>query len=257
MQHNKPPRQHLKRRAFDNLVIGRQPVLELLQSDKEVDSVFIQGGTQGDILMEIRKAATLREIPLKTVPVEKLNRLTGGNHQGVVAFTAEVEYVNIEDLLPYIIEQGETPLFLILDGITDIGNFGAIARTAWASGVHAVIISTYSSAPVNADAIKASAGALNDIPVCRTQQLGKTIDYLLLNGLQIIGAEATAREKPSDLDLTLPCAIVMGGEDHGISDEVKSLLTARTAIPMVRKFDSYNVSVAAGMLLYEVMRQRK
>jgi 23S rRNA (guanosine2251-2'-O)-methyltransferase len=256
MHHNKPPRKHLNRRSYDNLVFGRQPVLELLQSEKDVDSLLLQSGAQGDIIFQIREIAGLRHVPIKSVPPEKLNRLTGGTHQGVIAFTAEVSYVEIEDLLPMVIESGEAPLFIVLDGVTDIGNFGAIARTAWAAGAHAIIISSLGAAPVNADAVKASAGALQDLPVCRTDNLAATLAYLQLNGLQIYGADAHASLTPAETDLTLPSVLVVGSEDNGISLNIRSLLTDTIALPMGRNFDSYNVSVAAGMLLYEVLRQR-
>ncbi|MFI5172978.1 MAG: TrmH family RNA methyltransferase, partial [Chitinophagales bacterium] len=148
------------RRKFNNLVFGRQPVMELLESDKTIDKILLQQSAQGEIIPLIKKKAAEKEIPLQYVPVEKLNVLTGGNHQGVIAFIASIEFQSIENILPFIIEKGEVPLLLILDGITDIRNFGAIARTAYASGVHAIIIPVNSAAPVNEDAIKTSAGAL-------------------------------------------------------------------------------------------------
>ncbi len=158
------------RRKFDNLIFGRQPVIELLDSEKTVDKILLQQSAQGEIIPLIKKKAAEKEIPLQYVPVEKLNGLTGGNHQGVVAFIAAVEFQSIENILPFIIEKGETPLILILDGITDVRNFGAIARTAYASGVHTIIISLNSAAPINEDAIKTSAGALTKIPVCREKK---------------------------------------------------------------------------------------
>ncbi|HAE13915.1 MAG: 23S rRNA (guanosine(2251)-2'-O)-methyltransferase RlmB [Chitinophagales bacterium] len=256
MRPNRQPHRHAKRRAHDNLVFGRQPVAELLQGDKEVDSILIQTGAQGDVLKQIRQLAVMKGVPVKSVPVEKLNRLTGGNHQGVIAFTAAISYVSIADLLPLIIESGEVPLIIVLDGITDVGNFGAIARTAWAAGAHALVIAGTGAAPVNADAMKASAGALQEIPVCREAILATALETIQLHGLAIYGADAHASAIPATTDLSIPCAIVMGSEDRGISSEARAMLTETVSIPMARDFDSYNVSVAAGMLLYEAMKQR-
>lgn len=251
------PRKHLKRRSYENLVFGRQPVVELLQGEKEVEQVLLQAAGTGEAISIIRKICSERNIPVKTVPPEKLSRLTGGNHQGVIAFTSPVRFQQLEDVVQLTIEQGEAPLLLLLDHITDIGNFGAICRTAWAGGVHAIVIPTTGAAPVNGDAIKASAGALQQLPVCRVDRLEDALDYLLLSGLQIVGAAAEGNTTPQQIDFSLPCAIVMGSEDEGISPSVRSKLTELVAIPMQRTFDSYNVSVACGMLLYECMRQRQ
>lgn len=245
-----------QRKKFDNLVFGRQPVAELLNSDKTVDKILLQNSAQGDIVPLIKQKAMEKAIPLQYVPIEKLNALTGGNHQGVIAFTAAISFQKIDDILPFIIERGETPLLLILDGITDVRNFGAIARTAWASGVHAIIIPAHSAAPVNSDAIKTSAGALQQIPVCREKNYELVLKYLQLNGMQIIGADSNAGKFIFDTDLTVPTAIIMGSEDEGISALSRKYLTNTVKIPLQNNFDSYNVSVAAGMILYEVMRQR-
>jgi len=246
-----------QRKKFDNLVFGRQPVAELLNSDKTVDKILLQQSASGDIIPMIKQKAVEKVIPLQYVPVEKLNALTGGNHQGVIAFTAAISFQSIEDVLPFVIEKGETPLILILDGITDVRNFGAIARTAWASGVHAIVIPAHNAAPVNSDAIKASAGALQQIPVCREKNYEAVLKYLQLNGLQIIGADANAAKFIYDTDLNIPTAIIMGSEDEGISHISRKYITSTVKIPLRNNFDSFNVSVAAGMILYEVMRQRR
>lgn len=244
------------RKKFDNLVFGRQPVLELLSSDKTVDKILLQKSSSGDVIPFIKAKAAEKEIPLQYVPIEKLNTLTGGNHQGVIAFIAAIEFQSIENILPFIIEKGETPLLLILDGITDVRNFGAIARTAYASGVHAIITSVNSAAPVNEDAIKTSAGALTKIPICREKSLTQTLEYLLLNGLQLVGTDGKADQYIYDLDLSIPTAIIMGAEDTGISYNARKYITSNAKLPIINDFDSYNVSVAAGMVLYEVMKQR-
>ncbi|MFI5172382.1 MAG: 23S rRNA (guanosine(2251)-2'-O)-methyltransferase RlmB, partial [Chitinophagales bacterium] len=220
------------------------------------DKILLQQSAQGEIIPLIKKKAAEKEIPLQYVPVEKLNVLTGGNHQGVIAFIASIEFQSIENILPFIIERGEVPLLLILDGITDIRNFGAIARTAYASGVHAIIIPVNSAAPVNEDAIKTSAGALTKIPVCREKNLSAILDYLKLNGIQIIGTDSNGDKFVHETDLTLPTAIIMGAEDTGISSGARKFISENVKLPMQHNFDSYNVSVAAGMFLYEVMRQR-
>lgn len=246
-----------KRKKFDNLVFGRQPVLELLQSDKPVDKVIIQNGIDADIISEIKRSAQQKNVPVKFVPQEKLNTLTGGIHQGVIAFISETDFAALEDVLPHIIEQGRTPLFILLDGITDVRNFGAIARTAYAAGADAIIISGNDAAPVNAEAMKTSAGALAKIAVCRESNLQSALDYLKLNGILILGTDGNADKFSYEADLTPPLAIIMGSEDTGISGPVRRYLDVTIKLPMHNTFDSYNVSVAAGMVLYEVMRQRK
>lgn len=245
-----------KRKAYDNIVFGRQPVIELLQAAKPIDKILLQQGAHGETVNDIRKLAKEKEVPVKTVPEEKLNTITGGNHQGVIAFTSAVDFQKIENILPLIIEKGETPLLLILDGITDVRNFGAIARTAYAAGVHALIIPFTDTSPINSEAIKTSAGALYKIAVCREKNLQAVIDYLELNGLLLIGTDANAEQKIYTLDLTPPLAFIIGSEDTGISYILRKRLTHLASIPVIQEFDSYNVSVAAGMVLYECMRQR-
>lgn len=245
-----------KRRKFDNLIFGRQPVIELLQSDKTIDKILVQNDAGGDIISQLKKLAAQKDIPFKYVPVEKLNQLTGGIHQGVIAFTSEIEFAKIENILPYIIEQGKIPLFILLDGITDVRNFGAIARTAYAAGVHALIIPFNETAPVNAEAIKASAGALLKIAVCREKNISDTMHQLKLNGLQIIGADAKSEKLISQTDFTIPSVIILGSEEEGISSAARKYIDAYASLPILNDFDSYNVSVAAGMILYEIMKQR-
>ncbi len=247
----------IKRKKYDNLVFGRQPIIELLNSDQTIDKIYLLGTAQGDVIPQIKKLAAEKDVPLQYVPIEKLNTLTGGNHQGVIAFTSEIDFLKIDQLLPHIIESGETPLLLVLDGITDVRNFGAIARTAYAAGVHGIIIPAQNSAPVNGDAIKTSAGALQKIPVCREKNFELVLKYLKLNGIQMIGTDSKAEQFISSCDLTIPTAILMGSEDEGLSALSRKYLTGTVKIPMINEFDSYNVSVATGMILYEAMRQKK
>jgi 23S rRNA (guanosine2251-2'-O)-methyltransferase len=245
-----------KRKSFDNLVFGRQPVIELLDTEKTVDKILIHNGADGEAITKIKKQAAEKEIPLKYVPVEKLNQLTGGIHQGVIAFTTEIEFQKIENILPHIIEQGKIPLFILLDGITDVRNFGAIARTAYAAGADALIIHFADTAPLNEEAIKTSAGALTKIAVCRERNLLTVLDFLKLNGIQIIGTERQGSKKIYETNLNVPCAIVLGSEDEGISYDVRKYIDLMVSIPIMNEFNSYNVSVAAGMILYEAMKQR-
>jgi 23S rRNA (guanosine2251-2'-O)-methyltransferase len=245
-----------KRKAFDNLVFGRQPVIELLDGEKTIDKILIQKSGKGEHITEIRNKAQLKEIPVQFVPDEKLTALTGGNHQGVIAFTTEISFQKIEQLLPFIIEKGEVPLIIILDSITDVRNFGAIARTAYAAGAHCLIIGTSNAAPVNAEAIKASAGALQLIPVCREKSLSAALDFLQLNGMCILGADINATDYLFNADMKNPTAVILGSEDEGISSNLRKYLSQTIKIPMHHSFDSYNVSVAAGMFLYEAMKQR-
>ena len=256
MQNRQRNRGAFRRKAFDNLVFGRQPVLELLAGDKTIDKILIQQSAQKEFIAEIRAKAREKEIPIQFVPVEKLNTLTGGNHQGVIAFTTEIHFEKTEDVIPFLIGEGKVPLLLILDNITDVRNFGAIARTAYAAGVDALIIPASHAAPVNSEAIKASAGALQNISVCREQNLLSVLEYLHLNGIQIFGADANAEHFIYDADFTVPSAIILGSEDKGISGELRRYIDTTIKIPIVNSFDSYNVSVAAGMILYEVMKQR-
>jgi 23S rRNA (guanosine2251-2'-O)-methyltransferase len=245
-----------KRKKFTNLIFGRQPVYELLKSDKTVDKVLLQNGLDAAILDEIKKMAAGKTIPVKYVPPEKLNTLTGGVHQGVIAFTSEIRFDTIEDVLPLVIEQGKTPLLLMLDGITDVRNFGAIARTAYAAGADAIIIAMQDAAPANAEAIKASAGALHKISICREKHFDETLAFLKLNGLFLAGLDGNASQNIAQTDLTIPLVLILGSEETGISSHVRRHIDALFKLPMQQVFDSYNVSVAAGMALYEVMRQR-
>ncbi len=190
------------------------------------------------------------------VPVEKLNRIASGNHQGVVAYLSNVTYSKIEDIVPDIYSKGEVPLLLMLDRVTDVRNFGAIARTALCSGVHAIIIPSRGSAQITGDAIKTSAGALHTIPVCRENNLKSTLDFLIESGLQVFACTEKTDKYIFDCDFTSPAVIIMGSEENGISAEYLRKATEKVKIPISGQIGSFNVSVAAGMILYETMRQR-
>ncbi len=240
----------------EGAVFGLRPVIEAIEAGKTVDKLFVQKGLQGEIFYELRKLITEHEIPVSYVPLEKLNRLTGKNHQGVYAFISPIEFDKIENVLPQIFEQGKTPFILILDRVSDVRNFGAIARTAECVGVDAIIVPFKGSASINADAIKTSTGALYNIPVCREESLRKTIDYLQASGIAIMSASEKASDFLYEVDFAVPCAIVMGSEEDGVSDSILKISDNMIKLPMIGQTASLNVSVACGAVLYEAVRQR-
>ncbi len=240
------------------MIYGIHAVTEAIRAGKEIDKLFLQEGLKSDLSSELRRLTKENNILYVMVPAQKLNRIAAGkNHQGCVAFLSSVSYSKIEDLLPTIFEAGRTPLILILDRITDVRNFGAIARSAECAGVDAIIIPTRGSAQVNGDAIKTSAGALHSIPVCREDNLKVTLDYLKDSGLRIASCTEKGSTPHYSTDLSGPLAIVMGSEEDGISTEYLKRSDVRVQIPMRGKISSLNVSVATGIILFEVLRQRE
>jgi 23S rRNA (guanosine2251-2'-O)-methyltransferase len=242
--------------SSDNLIFGTRAVMEAIKADKEIDRLFLQSGLNNELLRELMVLLKERNIPFQYVPVEKLNRLTGKNHQGVVGYVSALAYQKTEDILPFLFEQGKTPLFLILDRITDVRNFGAICRSAECAGVDAILIPSRGAAQINADAIKTSAGALLKIAVCREDHLKQTIEYLKQSGLKIIACSEKADLPYYAADLKVPLALIMGSEEDGISGEYLKLSDELVKIPMHGTIESLNVSVSAGILLFEVLRQR-
>ena len=244
-------------RENNEFVFGIRAVIEAIKAGRDVESIYIQRGLTGSVILELKTILKDSDVPVHNVPVEKLNRMTQKNHQGVIAVISAITFQKIEDIIPAVYEKGETPLVLILDGVTDVRNMGTIARTASCAGVHAIVVPAKNSAQINADAIKTSAGALFTIPVCRHQNLHKTALFLQECGLQIVACT----EKTSDLiyvpDYTLPTAIVMGAEDEGISNEIMRMANHLAKIPMAGEVSSLNVSVSAGVILYEAIRQRQ
>jgi len=239
-----------------NLIYGRHPILDTIESGGSIDKIFLQKTVSKEFEKEIKQACRHHGIPLQFVPKEKLNRLCGRNHQGVVGFLSLIEYKKLEDIIPFIYEQSNAPLFLLLDGITDVRNFGAIARSAELCGVQAIIIPQKGGAAINEDAIKTSAGALTKISVCRERSLRKAIQLLKLNGIKVIGASLQGSTPLYNMDMQVPTAIVLGSEGRGISQEITKLLDDKFLIPQVGSTNSFNVSVAAGITLYEVLKQR-
>jgi len=239
------------------MIFGIRAVIEAVQAGKEIDRLLIKKDLQGDLSIELFAAIKGLDIPVQRVPVEKLNRITRKNHQGVIAFTTQITYQHVEDLIPTLFEEGKDPFFVLLDGVTDVRNFGAIARTSECAGVDALIIPSRNSVSVNADAIKTSAGALHTLPVCRENQISQTIRFLKNSGIRIV----CATEK-GDLNYTMgtytgPVCLIMGAEDKGIPQEHLALCDEWVKIPILGKIESLNVSVAAGILIYEIVKQRQ
>ncbi len=239
----------------DDIIFGIRPVLEAIESGRSIERVFFKKDADGRLLGELREVCRQQRIATQDVPVEKLDRLTRLNHQGVVARMAAIGYVELPDLLASIPE-GQTPLLVLCDGVTDVRNFGAIARSAECAGAHGLIVPLKNAAPVNAEAIKSSAGALNIIPVCRVGSIRNTIRTLQAEGMQAVAATEKANKELFWTDMTPPTVLVMGSEDVGISKEVLKLCDAEVAIPMRGRVGSLNVSAAAAVMLFEVVRQR-
>lgn len=240
----------------EDLVYGRHPVLEALASGQPVDKVFLQQGTRGEFEKELRNLCKDLEVPFTVIPQAKLQRMVKGNHQGVVAQLAAAAYQKTEDLLPMLYEQGITPLLLLLDGVTDVRNLGAIARSAEVCGAHGIIIPQKNSAGLTPDAVKSSAGALLRLPVCREKSLVNTVQLLQMSGVKVIASDLGADKFLHELTLTEPLCIVMGAEGDGISEGVGRAADVRFKIPQAGTLNSFNVSVAAGILLFEAMKAR-
>lgn len=240
----------------ENYIYGIRPVIEALKAGKEIDKLLIQAGLKGEGIRQLQHLIKELEIPVQFVPVDKLNRLSRQNHQGVVAFISEITYQKPESVIPFIYEQGRTPLLLILDRITDVRNFGAIARTAECAGTDAILIPAKGSAMINSDAIKTSAGALYKLNVCRCQEMKESIVLLKNSGLRIFAATEKADINYTASDFTIPMALIIGSEENGISEEFLKLADERIRIPLQGEIASLNVSVAAGILLFEILRQR-
>lgn len=238
------------------LLIGRKPVLEALQQGASIEKLFVLRTATGPEIQEIKHLARERHIPVSQVPAEKLNSLTRVPHQGVVGWASLLQYVELQAAISHVVEQGQIPLFILLDSITDVRNVGAIARTALCCGVHGLILPTSNAASLTEEAIKASAGALRQMLLCRIPSVEQAVDVLRLNGIQVLGTQMKGSVPVHEADLAIPSAIVMGAEDRGISKDVIRRADKLIHIPMAGSFDSLNVSVATGMILYEAMRQR-
>ncbi len=240
----------------EDFVFGLRPVIEAIEAGKTIDKVFIQNGLQGSNYADLKVLLAKNKLRPNYVPIEKLNRFTRKNHQGIVAFISDIPFYKIEDLLPQLFEEGKTPFLLMLDRLTDVRNFGAICRTAECVGIDAIIIPEKGAAPINSDAIKTSAGALYNIKICKEKNLAHTVDFLQQSGVQVFASTEKAQKLIYELDFTEPCAIVMGNEETGISKEVMHHSDQKMKLPIEGKTQSLNVSVACGAVLYEAMRQK-
>ena len=240
----------------NDYIFGIRAVMEAIESGKQIDKVMVRNDLNGQLAGELFNLLRANDIRPQRVPEQKLNRITRKNHQGVIAFISAVNYYSLRQVVPTLFEDGILPMLVVLDGITDVRNFGAIARTAECCGVNAIVIPERGSAGVNADAVKTSAGALLHLPVCRERSLKESVEYLKLSGYTIVAASEKADINYTKADFTGPVAIVMGAEDVGISPEILSLCDNMVSIPMFGHIGSLNVSVAAGVMLYEAVRQR-
>jgi 23S rRNA (guanosine2251-2'-O)-methyltransferase len=241
----------------ESVIFGTRSVMEAVRAGKSIDKILIKNGLSNELFGELYQLIKDNNVSFQYVPVDKLNRITRKNHQGIIALLSSVEIYRIEDLIPGIYERGEDPLVLILDGITDVRNFGAIIRTAECAGVHAVVVPEKGAARMGEDAMKTSAGALNLVPVCRSSNLQATIDFLRQSGITMIAATEKAKDNYTQTDMKGPLAIMMGSEDTGISPLLLRKADILAKIPLKGKIASLNVSVAAGLMLFEAVRQRE
>lgn len=245
-----------QREKEQELIYGRHPVTDAIRAGLSVDKVVLQQGLRGDFEKEVRYLCRERQIPLQVVPRERFSKWVQGNHQGVIAFIAPVVFQRVEMVLPSVYERGEIPFFLVLDGVTDVRNFGAIARTAEVLGVHALVVPMKNTALVNAEAMKASAGALSHIPVCRETSLVNALTLMQESGVRIFGSDLEAGRTIFEVDLTGPSALILGSEGKGIHPALLKMADETFLIPQSGVTDSLNVSVAAGIMVYETVRQR-
>lgn len=252
MKHFRPQARPKK----SSLIAGRKAVMNALEEGKALDRIYISNKIHNDSIKEIKSLASQNNIPINYVPVEKLNSFNIETHEGIVALISKVHYQDLQQIISWVVEKGEVPLFLILDGITDIRNIGGIARTAFCTGVQAIIIPDKGIGALNEDAVLTSAGALEKISVCRVNSLMKAVDELHLNGIKVLASEMTATKNIFNIDFKEPVAIIMGSEEKGIYPALMKVCDERFKIPMTGDFESLNVSVATGMILYEAMKQR-
>lgn len=237
-------------------IFGIRAVIEAIEAGKEIDKLYVKKDLSGDLSLELFNAIKQHHIVAQRVPVERINRITRKNHQGVVAMLSAVTYHKLEMLVPQLYEDGANPFVVVLDGVTDVRNFGALARTAECAGVNAIVIPEHNSVSVNADAVKTSAGALHYLPVCREHNIVDAVAYLKASGYKIVGASEKSAVNYTKVDYTGPVALVLGSEDKGISNQILRLCDHFAAIPEFGEINSLNVSVAGGVMMYEVVRQR-
>jgi 23S rRNA (guanosine2251-2'-O)-methyltransferase len=240
----------------NEIIYGIRTIIEALESEKTVEKIYAKDHLSGELFYKLRQTAKNFRIPIQVVPVDRINKFTDGNHQGVVAIISNVKYFNIEEIVNIAVSKGESPIVIILDGITDVRNFGAIARTAEAAGVHAIVIPEKGNAPVNSDAIKTSAGALLKIPVCRVLNPWYALKFLKEKGFQIIAVSEKGDEDYRKIDYSGNVALIFGAEDKGISSQMLKMCDKKAVIPLKGTISSLNVSVAAGIIIFETLKSR-
>lgn len=240
----------------EDFIYGSRAIIEAIHAGKEIDKLLLQKDVRNDLTTELLEAARDFNIPIQKVPIEKLNRITRKNHQGSIAFISSVVYASLDNIISEAYRKAEVPLLIVLDRITDVRNFGAIARTAECVGAHGIVIPSRGSAQVGSDAMKTSAGALNYIPVCRADNLKTTLREIKDNGITIIACTEKAADMVYTQDLTVPVALLMGSEEDGISPEYMKFADHLCKLPIIGKIESLNVSVATSVILYEAIRQR-
>lgn len=237
-------------------IYGIHAVLEAIDAGKDIDKIFLSKTLNNETAQEISNRARALRVPVQRVPVQKIDRITRRNHQGVLALMSAVTYYHLEDMVPQMFDDGENPFIVVLDGVTDVRNFGAVARTCECAGVSAIVIPDRESVSANADAVKTSAGALNYLPVCREHNLVNAVKLLRDSGFRVVGTSDKSKTSYTSADYTGPVTIVLGAEDKGISPEIMKLCDTQVYIPEFGHINSLNVSVAGGIMIYEVVRQR-
>ncbi|MGJ5643507.1 23S rRNA (guanosine(2251)-2'-O)-methyltransferase RlmB [Formosa sp. S-31] len=240
----------------DTQIFGIRAVIEAIQSGENIDKIFVQKGLKGDLFHELEQVLRKHRLNVSYVPLEKLNKLSSKNHQGVVAQIAPITFYDLEELVTQVMESGKTPLFLLLDQLSDVRNFGAIIRTAECTGVDGIIIQKKGGAPVNGDTIKTSAGAVFKMPICKVDHIKDALFYMQASGIKVIAATEKTDDLIYDVSFNEPCAIIMGSEGKGINPSVLKLVDAKAKLPLLGEIGSLNVSVACGAFLYEALRQR-
>jgi 23S rRNA (guanosine2251-2'-O)-methyltransferase len=240
-----------------DMIYGTRAVMEAIRAGKEIEKIMIQSGLNNDLIKELIQNAKQNTVPYTFVPAEKLKRLSTKNHQGVICLLSAVSYVQLDNLVDKAFSEGREPFLIILDRVTDVRNFGAIARTAECAGVDGIVIGEKGSAPITSDAMKTSAGALNHLPVCREKDLKKTLKYLRESGIKVVACTEKTSNKIYDADLKGPIAIILGSEEDGVADDLLRAADELAMIPMKGKIGSLNVSVATGVAVYEVVRRRQ
>jgi len=239
------------------MMFGTRAVMEAIKAGRDIEKIYIQAGLNNDLAKELINLARTNKVPFTFVPLPKLNKLSSKNHQGVICMLSAVQFAPLENIIDKIYSDGREPFFLILDRITDVRNFGAIARTAECAGLDGIIVGESGNAPITGDAMKTSAGALSYLPVCRTDNMKKTIQYLKESGIQIVACTEKASQSLYELDFKAPVALIVGSEEDGISNQLLKEADHVAKIPMRGKIESLNVSVATGIAIYEVLRQKQ